>query len=179
MKKVLIGILALIMVLGLVGCGSGGSNVTTEKFIQAYNSQMSETDQIDEFDIKETEDGFSFEKNNVSGTMDKNKNINYIKFVNENVECMYFSSEVDVWGLTKKFVEGDASNIYISDLNAYECIDEMKILYATCFNNNNPDLDEIAKILASKQPTAIDNWSISVSVDEENETVIVEAKYNK
>ena len=92
---------------------------------------------------------------------------------------MHFSSEVDVWGLTKKFVEGDASNIYISDLNAYECIDEMKILYATCFNNNNPDLDEIAKILASKQPTAIDNWSISVSVDEENGTVIVEAKYNK
>ena len=172
MKKVLVEILALIMVLGLVGCGAS----STEKFLQSYNAKMSESDKIDEFDIKETEDGFSFEKNNVSGTMDKNKNINFIKFVNENVRCIHFSSEVDVLGLVEKFVT-HSTDIYPGDLNAYNCIDEIKMLYAACFDKDNTDLDEIAKILVSKQPTEIDNWSISVSVDEANETVTIEAKH--
>lgn len=182
MKKVVALLLVLVVAVGLVGCGAG-SSITTEKFIEAYNSQMSEAEQIDEFDIKETEDGFSFEKNNdyganVSGTMDKNKNINHIKFVNENVECIHFYSEVDVLGLVEKFAT-NSTNIKAGDLYAYNCIDEIKILYATCFDTNNPDIDEIAKILASKQPTEIDNWSISVSVDETNEVVTIEAEYNK
>lgn len=177
MKKGLLVVLALIMVLGLVGCGADSSGVTTEKLIDAYNAKM--YDKIDAFDVSEIADGFSFEKDIVSGTMDKSENINYIKFENKGVSCSYFSDENSVLNLIGKIAKGDASSIKISDLNAYDCIDEIEILYTTCLKNSKYSLDEAVKILASRKPVEIDKWSISVSLDEANNIVTIEATYNK
>ena len=178
MKKAFVWVLIFAMVLGLVSCSSVSSGVTMENLITAYNSKMSESKQIDTFQVSETDDGFSFEKDHISGTMDKQKNINQIKFVNENVACENFSSKNSILALIDKILEQDMDNLYIADLNAHDCISQIEILYNVCFKDRKYSFDEACDILTSKEPVKIEEWTISVSIDETNGIATIEAAYN-
>lgn len=191
MKKSLIVVLALIMVLGLVGCSNSNgvsSGVSIDELDNALNKEGIELD----FSVSENADGFSFEANGdnvlITGTADKGKNIKNIRFENIGTDSSIFeSNEIFEWwyeGSLNREINKMTLNEIKTQIVAYNCIDELEAFYSLFEESDSGEKMLFAvNALLRKESSEIENWSISVSVTQGasvgDDTIVIEADYNK
>lgn len=192
MKRVLIGILALAMVFTLVGCRNSSGNSSGISIDELKTALVKEI-KFDGFSISEETDGLSFQAESssystdisITGTADKERNVNYIKIENAGVPLDHIStagsiSPAALQAYYQKFME-NGMQMTVSELGALCCIGEMQALYSLFSANREAraDFDTIFNALSSKDTTSINNWTISVSVDWNNHIVTIEGSYKK
>lgn len=185
MKKVFVGILALIMVLGLVGC-SNSSNISVEGL---HDALIKHSIELDNFKISENDNVFLFETANedvkITGTTDKNKNIIEVKFENFGTDSSFFKNKgtLESW-----YLQEDTGSLTMEQIKrrtvAYNCIDELEAFYSLCMKSDLEDANLFAiNTLLNKESSEIENWSISVSIIEGEyaleDTIVIEATYKK
>lgn len=165
MKKVFVGILALIMVLGLVGC-SNSSNISVEGL---YDALIKHPIELDNFKISENDNVFLFETANedvkITGTTDKNKNIIEVKFENFGTDSSFFKNKgtLESWYLqevTGSLTMGEIKRRIV----AYNCIHELAAFYSLCMKSDEGANLFAINTLLNKESSEIENWSISVSI---------------
>ncbi len=184
MKKVFVGILALIMVLGLVGC-SNSSNISVEGL---HDALIKHPIELDNFKISENDNVFLFETANedvkITGTTDKNKNIIEVKFENFGTDSSFFKNKgtLESWYLqevTGSLTMGEIKRRIV----AYYCIDEWEAFYSLCMKSDEGANLFAINTLLNKESSEIENWSISVSIIEGEyaleDTIVIEATYKK
>lgn len=186
MKKLFILIMVLIMVLGIVGCGAKSSGVTTDDILNGCNNFLSDSEKIEEFDLVETSEGFSFESDFISGTADKKNNVNYIKFTNTDTDPLYYmlsnnyGSYLDFHAELQNLLSMPISRA-TKFVNIYDCAKEIEMLCKLCFDNNDISIldEKVYNILTSESAVTENEWTITVTIDHENQITTVEAKYGE
>lgn len=148
MKKVLIGILALVMVLGFVGCSLTPTEetntaeptenpievaddivVTFDDFIKILNEEkISYSLDFNKIvlNFMEIEDGFSFkcddgtiENISIFGNTDKDENLTSIKIVCEGVIVDWIEDKEAIKDFNERYMKADAKNMSLAQLKAY------------------------------------------------------------
>lgn len=185
MKKVFVGILALIMVLGLVGC-SNSSNISVEGL---HDALIKHSIELDNFKISENDNVFLFETANedvkITGTTDKNKNIIEVKFENFGTDSSFFKNKgtLESWYLQEKDMGSMTMGSLKRHIVAYNCIDELEAFYSLCMKSDEGANLFAINTLLNKESSEIENWSISVSIIEGEyaleDTILIEATYKK
>lgn len=146
MKKVLMGILSLIIVLGLVGCSStpaDGINTAepaenpievTEDIVVTYNEFIKKCDEarvlpgLDYSKVLrliENEDGFSFrrdgderEEKTIFGNTDKDKNLTNVTIVCNGVEVSWIQDKEAIKNFYERFMNTDFTSMHGPTLSA-------------------------------------------------------------
>jgi hypothetical protein len=188
MKKTMACILALVMVLGLAGCGKA-SNPSVDELKNAMDQEEIE---LESFDVSESDDGFTFEGQGeyaiITGTADKDKNVTKVTFENSGTNSAIFESNDMFEQWYSENVDNpnvDYSQMTIEELRAYivalNCIDELQAFYSLFETDDAHTL--AVNTLLQKSSSEIKNWSVSVSVVEGEsdmeDTIIIEAVCNK
>lgn len=180
MKKPITIFLVVALMLSLTACSTNSKDIS----IDTLKSEF----EIDDLDVSELADGYSFEKELssttqdilITGTMDQNKNIMHVKFENEGVKySTYFKTRDSAMELMTKFVE-DVGSTTIADLKAAMCIQQLMNLYSLCISEDAGEaLTASVDALLTKESVEKNNWRLDVSIDDSNEIVILEATYIK
>lgn len=188
-KRILLGLMLLIISLLAVGCG-GGKKASDTSIDQFQASVIKEIDDEGTVNVEEANGGyvFSYKKDNMlnatlsfEGEADKNKMIRSVTATCDSVNVEYFmemtASEVinDVVNASDVPVNKLAGDIFLTDCG-----------YAVALFSPDPKsesdeydyFDGMDVIMAArKEPQKQKGWQYTVKADEENDTVTVVFDY--
>ncbi len=180
MKKVLVCITALLMVIGLLGCGGKQSNITLDDLVRRYKDQVDDEVTINDFTFTEVEHGFAFEFENISGNTDKEKYLTKIQIVCQGVETNWVKDADSIQDFLSRFLNLDYNSMSFNQLSVYfdtlAAIDTAQAVYETV-SGAAESLDEAIAILTASTALQVEDWIITSDIDQSTGTVTITAIY--
>ncbi len=184
MKKVVCGILAMVCVLTLCGCGTASSNVPIETLESAFKTIDSKLS----FDVTENGTGYNFnyEDDNFlyeisyNGIANKDQMVTSIDIVIDNVDIDILTNESKLLDSIGK----SSKELLLKEIPGNYCFIEALELYnQLCVTENEPKLSdaeilaEVVVIFATEKIIEKNGWTIKATTDGSNKTCTITATF--